>query len=151
MEGGIAYAVFIVGLVFCAVGFVLYVAGGETGGSRVSPGVAILIWLAITNVVVWLAARPDGIADKQFAGELCGAEAVLLFSISLVLATLLPGIEKAFGGLDRVAAWHRRSAETGLVVLAGHRLLVTAAGDRFASSTGKALGSVALAGILVLS
>ena len=126
-------------------------AGGQTRGSRLSPGVVILAGLAIANIGIWFAARPDGIAGKQFAGEVCGAEAVLLFSISLALSTLLPPVEKAFGGLDRVVAWHRRCAVAGLAVLAGHRLLVTASGDPFASSAGKALGSIALAGIVLLS
>jgi predicted ferric reductase len=45
---------------------------------------------------------------------------VLLFSCSLVLATLLCGIERAFGGLDLVAQWHRRTAVAGVVLLAAH-------------------------------
>jgi predicted ferric reductase len=80
-----------------------------------------------------------------------GVEAVLLFSCSLVLATLLTPIERAFGGLDRVATWHRRVAVAGLVVLVGHVALITSSPDPYETSFGHALGDVALLGILFLS
>ena len=51
---------------------------------------AILATIATGNIVLWLAARPSGEPGRRFYGELCGAEAVLLFSCALVLATLLP-------------------------------------------------------------
>ncbi|MGO9495211.1 MAG: hypothetical protein ACLQA5_00610 [Solirubrobacteraceae bacterium] len=54
--------------------------------------------VALANIVLWLLARPNGQPTGRFIGELCGAEAVLLFSCSLVLATLLAPIERAFGG-----------------------------------------------------
>src|ERR1700761_4531859 len=73
-------------------------------------GVAALTIIALANVVVWVAARPADQPTARFVGEVCGAEAVLLFSCSLVLATLLTPIQRAFGGLDRVAVWHRRAA-----------------------------------------
>ena len=77
-------------------------------------GVTLLAVVALANIVLWLLARPDGQPTGRFIGELCGAEAVLLFSCSLVLATLLAPIERAFGGLDRVALWHRRAAIGGV-------------------------------------
>ena len=43
-------------------------------------GPAILGAVALGNVVIWLAARPAGEPTGRFIGELCAAEAVLLFS-----------------------------------------------------------------------
>lgn len=87
-------------------------------------------------------ARPGGQPLGRFLGELCGAEAVLLFSCSLVLATLLASIERAFGGLDRVAVWHRRAAVPGVLLLIPHVALVSSAPDRYATSLGHALGDI---------
>ncbi len=59
-------------------------------------GVTLLAVVALANIVLWLLARPNGQPTGRFIGELCGAEAVLLFSCSLVLATLLAPIERTF-------------------------------------------------------
>jgi predicted ferric reductase len=115
------------------------------------PGPALLAAIAVANVALWLAARPDGESTGRFAGELFGVEAVLLLSCALVLATLLPAVERAFDGLDRVAVWHRRCAVAGVSLLAGHLALVTSPPDSRATSLGNGLGVVALAGLLVLS
>ena len=113
-------------------------------------GVAALTIVALANVVVWVAARPSGQPTARFVGEVCGAEAVLLFSCSLVLATLLTPIERAFGGLDRVAVWHRRAAVAGLALLIPHVGLVGSAPDHYATSLGSALGDVAIVGLVFL-
>ena len=114
-------------------------------------GVAALVIVAVAYSVLWVLARPGGQPLGRFLGELCGAEAVLLFSCSLVLATLLALIERAFGGLDRVAVWHRRAAVAGVVLLIPHVALVSSAPDRYATSLGHALGDIALIGLLVLA
>ena len=114
-------------------------------------GVAAVVGVAVANIVLWLLARPDGQPAGRFFGELCGAEAVLLFSISLVLATLLPPIERAFGGLDRVARWHRHAAVGGVLLLIPHVALVGSAADPYATSLGHALGDIALVGLLILA
>ncbi len=114
-------------------------------------GAAALVTVAVANVVVWVVARPAGQPGGRFAGELCGSEAVLLFSCALVLATLLTPIERAFGGLDRVALWHRHAAVAGVLLLIPHVALVGSAPDRYVTSLGKALGDVALVGLLVLA
>jgi predicted ferric reductase len=116
-----------------------------------TPGGVALVAVAIGNVVLWIAARPPGQPTARFAGELCGAEAVLLFSCTLVLATLLPAIERVFSGLDRVAVWHRRTATAGVLLLIPHWALATSAPDRYATGIGPGLGDVALLGLLVLS
>jgi predicted ferric reductase len=113
--------------------------------------VAALTIVATSNVVIWVTARPKGEPSGRFLGELCGAEAVLLFSCALVLATLLSFIERAFGGLDRVAVWHRRVAVAGVLLLVPHVALVTSPPDRYATALGQALGDVALAGLAILA
>lgn len=107
--------------------------------------------IAVGNIVLWVVARPDGVPAGRFVGELCGAEAVLLFSSALVLATLHSPIERAFGGLDRVALWHRRGAEAGVLLLIPHVALVGSAPDPYATSFGHGLGDVALAGLVILA
>jgi hypothetical protein len=113
-------------------------------------GPAVLAAVAVGYPVVWLLAAPAGQPAGLFAGEICGAEAVLLFSCSLVLLTLLPFIEHAFGGLDRVVVWHRRVAFAGFALLVAHVALITSTPDPFETTLGHALGDVALAGLLVL-
>lgn len=114
-------------------------------------GVVALAAVGFGNVLLWLLARPAGEPAGRFLGELCGAEAVLLLSCSLVLATVLPPIERAFGGLDRVAQWHRRVAVTGVVLLVPHLALVTTPLSPYTTALGQALGQVALAGLVFLS
>jgi predicted ferric reductase len=114
-------------------------------------GVVALVVVAVAFPVLWVLARPGGQPLGRFLGELCGAEAVLLFSCSLVLATVLAPIERAFGGLDRVAVWHRRAAVVGVLLLVPHVALVSSAPDRYATSLGHALGDIALIGLLVLA
>jgi predicted ferric reductase len=130
-------------------------ADGSRAGSPVAgsgrAGVVALVMVAVAYPVLWELARPGGQPLGRFLGELCGAEAVLLFSCSLVLATLLAPIERAFGGLDRVAWWHRRAAVAGVLLLIPHVALVSSTPDRYATSLGHVLGDIALIGLLVLA
>ena len=114
------------------------------------PGPGILVALAALYPVAWIIARPRGQPTLRFA-ELCGAEGLLLLSCTLVLATLLPPIERAFGGLDRVAIWHRRAATTAVVLLVPHVALVGSSPDRYETTLGHGLGDVALIGLLVVT
>lgn len=114
-------------------------------------GGAALVAVAVANVALWVAARPAGQPTGRFLGEICGAEAMLLFSCTLVLATLLPAIERAFSGLDRVVVWHRRTATAGVLLLIPHWALATSSPDRYATGIGPGLGDLALLGLLVLT
>ena len=114
-------------------------------------GAALLVAVAVAYPALWLLARPSGEPTARFIGEVCGAEAVLLLSCSLVLATLLPPIERAFSGLDRVAIWHRRAATAAVLLLVPHVALVTSPPDPYATALGHGLGDVALLGLLVVT
>jgi len=116
-----------------------------------TPGGVALVTVAVANVVLWFVSRPPLQPTGRFIGEICGAEAVLLFSCTLLLATLLPVIERAFSGLDRVVVWHRRTATAGLLLLVPHWALATSSPDSYATGIGPLLGDLALLGLLVLS
>jgi predicted ferric reductase len=120
-------------------------------GRGSSIGIGALAAVALGNLALWIAARPVGEPTGRYVGEFCGAEAVVLLSCALVLATLIPSIERAFGGLDRVAVWHRRVATTGVLLLVPHLALVGSPADPYATSLGKALGDVAVIGLLFLT
>jgi predicted ferric reductase len=114
-------------------------------------GAAVLVAVAVAYPALWLLARPSGEPTSRYTGEICGAEAVLLLSCALVLATLLPSIERAFSGLDRVAVWHRRAATAAVLLLVPHIALVTSTPDPYETTLGHGLGDVALLGLLVVT
>ena len=112
----------------------------------------MLVGLAIGYVAFWLvgtaATRSRQAASSQ---SYAAPKAVFLLSCSLVLAAVLSPVERAFGGLDRVAVWHKRVATTAVLLLVPHVALVTSAPDPYETSFGHALGDVALVGLLVLT
>jgi predicted ferric reductase len=116
-----------------------------------SPGVVALGALVLGSVALWVLARPDGQPTGRYLGEFFGVEAVLLFSCALVLATLLGFIERAFGGLDRVAQWHRRVAVAAVVLMVLHPTIAGTTPVPDLSTVGKGLGSVAMAGLVFLA
>jgi predicted ferric reductase len=118
---------------------------------RLSTGAVALIAVATLFPIVLILGRPSGQPTSRFVAELCGAEAVLLLSCGLVLATILTPIERAFGGLDRVAVWHRRVAVAAVVLLVPHVALVGSSADPYETTLGHGLGDVALLGILVVT
>ena len=115
-----------------------------------SPGEVALVAVAAGNLVLSALARPAGQPTGRYIGEVLGVEALLLFSCALVLATVLPFVERAFRGLDRVAVWHRRVAVAGLLLLVPHDALASSTVDRYATSLGSGLGVVSLLGLLFL-
>jgi predicted ferric reductase len=97
---------------------------------------------------LWLVGRPGGQSGRSYAGQLLGAESVLLLSIGLVLISTLPWVEEWFDGIDRAAIWHRRVAITGLILLAPHILLSSSPQG---TSLGGPLGVVGAIGLVVLA
>lgn len=106
----------------------------------------VSIWALVVGLAaLWLLARPAGQDSASYAGQLLGAEAVLLWSIGLVLISTLPFVEDWFDGIDRAAIWHRGVAIAGLVVLVPHMLLATSEQGRAG-----ALGVISVVGVSVL-
>jgi predicted ferric reductase len=134
-------------------------AQGATGPRIPSPtragsrfvGPAAVVAAAVGYAALWLAERPAGQPTARFLGEVCGAEAILLLSCSLVLIALVPYGERWFGGFDRVVVWHRGAAVAGVLLLVPHLALVTSSPDPNETGFGHALGDVALLGLLVLT
>ena len=116
-----------------------------------SLGVVLLGIVVIGNVALWALARPVGQPPGRYIGEFLGVEAVLLFSCALVLATLFGVIERAFGGLDRVAIWHRRVSVAGVVLMIVHPVFAGSGPVLNSSAVGRGLGSIAFLGLLALT
>ena len=116
-----------------------------------SAGVVVLAIVVLGSLVVWVVARPSGQPTGRYAGEFFGVEAVLLFSCTLVLATLFSFIEHAFGGLDRVAQWHRRTAVAAVVLMVVHPVFAGSTPVPDVSQVGLSFGSMALLGLVILA
>jgi predicted ferric reductase len=110
-------------------------------------GTGTVVALPVALAGLWLVARPGDEPVALFAGQLIGAEAVLLFSIGLVLVSTLPWVEHWFDGIDRAAIWHRRLAIVGTLLLPLHVLVTQANGTTF----GVPLGAVGLFGLAGLA
>ena len=116
-----------------------------------SAGVVALAVVVLGSLVLWIFARPADQPTGRYTGEFLGVEAVLLFSCTLVLATLLPFIERSFGGLDRVALWHRRTAVAAVLLMVLHPLFAGSTPVPDASQVGRKLGSLAMLGLVILA
>lgn len=79
---------------------------------------------------------------RPSVGELAGAESIPLLSWLLVLATVPPALEPAFGGLDREVAWHRRTALAGMLLVVPHVLLAGSPPSPDATRLGNGLGTL---------
>ncbi len=114
-------------------------------------GTSVLALVVVANLLVWVIVHPGDQPWGRYLGEVLGAEAVLLFSCALVLATVLTVIERAFGGLDRVAQWHRHTAVGGVVLMLLHPVLAGLTPVPHVSQVGLAFGSLAMLGLVLLS
>lgn len=108
-------------------------------------GPATIVLLVAAYALLWLLARPAGEDGGSYLGQALGAEAVLLFTIALVLISTLPWVEAWFDGIDRAAIWHRRVAITGLALLVPH--LALAHGEPGHGGPGGGLGAIAIIGL----
>jgi len=114
-------------------------------------GTSLLAIVVVANLLLWVLLHPADQPWGRYVGEIVGVEAVLLLSCSLVLATLLPVVERAFDGLDRVARWHRYTAVTGVVIMLVHPTLAGLTAVPDVSQVGLKLGSLAMLGLVLLS
>ncbi|WP_433603965.1 ferredoxin reductase family protein [Dactylosporangium sp. CA-139114] len=85
-------------------------------------GPAGVLAVAGLFAVLWLVVGPGDGGWLSFAGQLAGAEAVLLMAAAIVLISVLPAVESWFDGIDRAAIWHRRLSVTGMVLVIPHVL-----------------------------
>jgi predicted ferric reductase len=108
-------------------------------------GPLTVIALVAALGLLWAVARPPGLATSSYVGQFAGAEAILLFSIGLVLISTLPWVEAWFDGIDRAAIWHRRVAITALLLLIPHITLSSSRGGG-----GGSLAIVSTVGIVAL-
>jgi hypothetical protein len=106
--------------------------------------------VAAGNMALWLLARPPGQPGERYVGEICGVEAVLLFSCALMLTTLFCNRARVRRPRPRggVASPRRR----GGAGVAGPALGADHLGpDPFETGVGHGLGDVALLGLISLS
>ncbi len=117
-------------------------------------GPAIVIVTSVAYLLFWVAARPADQPGLRYVGEMLGAQAVLMFSMALVLVTLIPAIESAFNGMDRVALWHKYLAVAGVVLMLVHPAFASSEplpGLSSLTVLGIGLGSLAQLGLLLLA
>ena len=111
-----------------------------------------IIALVILNIVVWFVFPPvnDGRENfaRQYAGEIIGANNIILMACSLFLSTRPKWAEKYFGGLDKMYLTHRHTGTAAFLLIFVHVLTVPI------STTGWALGNylavIAFAGIVII-
>ena len=84
----------------------------------------VIIALVILNIVVWLVFPPvnDGRENfaRQYAGEIIGANNIILMACSLFLSTRPKWAEKYFGGLDKMYITHRRTGTAAFLLIFAH-------------------------------
>ncbi|HLO34209.1 MAG TPA: ferric reductase-like transmembrane domain-containing protein [Anaerolineales bacterium] len=109
-----------------------------------------IIALVILNIVVWLVFPPvnDGRPNflRQYAGEVIGSNNIILMACSLFLSTRPKGLEKYFGGLDKMYLTHRHTGTAAFLLILVHVLTVpiTTTGWRL----GNYLAVIAFTGIV---
>jgi hypothetical protein len=104
--------------------------------------------LVLVYAVLWYLYRPSSGITLSYLGEILGVEAIVFMAAwSMAMVTVLPGMEDAYGGLDRQLAWHRRTAVIGTILMIAHQQ-ITFGGLR--SGVGGNLANVSFYGILAL-
>jgi predicted ferric reductase len=113
-------------------------------------GNLVIIALVILNVIVWLVFPPvnDGRPNflRQYAGEVIGANNIILMACSLFISTRPKWAEKYFGGLDKMYITHRHTGTAAFLLIFVHVLTVpiTTTGWRL----GNYLAVIAFTGIV---
>lgn len=111
-----------------------------------------IIVLLILNIVVWFVFPPenDGRANfaRQYAGEILGANNIILMACSLFISTRPKWAEQYFGGLDKMYLTHRHTGTAAFLLIFVHVLTVPI------TTTGWALGNylavIAFTGIVTI-
>lgn len=116
------------------------------------PGIPLgpLVGVAVNvlYLVAWIVARPATGFTPSYISQILGVQAIVFFVWSLLVNTVLPGLEWLYGGLDQQVKWHRYAAIAGFVAIVVHR--VVAPVDAPASQLGQNLGGLAGIGLVIL-
>jgi len=117
---------------------------------RKNIGNLTIIALVILNIIVWLVFPPenDGRPNflRQYAGEVIGANNIILMACSLFLSTRPKWAEKYFGGLDKMYITHRRTGTAAFLLIFAHVLTVPISITGW--QLGNYLGVIAFTGIV---
>ena len=112
----------------------------------------VIVLLVILNIVVWLVFPPidDGRENflRQYAGEVIGANNIILMACSLLLSTRPKWAEEYFGGLDKMYVTHRHTSTAALLLIFVHVLTVPISLDW---RLGNYLAVVAFTGIVSIA
>ena len=104
------------------------VYGDSISMMKRSIGNWIIISLVVLNVIVWFVFPPinDGRPNfaRQYAGEIIGANNIILMACSLFLSTRPRWAEPYFGGLDKMYVTHRHTSTAALLLIFVHVLTV---------------------------
>jgi len=111
-----------------------------------------IIVLVILNIVVWFAFPPvnDGRENfaRQYAGEIIGANNIILMACSLFLSTRPKWAEPYFGGLDKMYLTHRHTGTAAFLLIFAHVLTVPITTSGWA--LGNYLAVIAFTGIVTI-
>lgn len=104
------------------------------------------------NLALWIVVPPadDGsrsVFARQVFGEAIASTVVLLFAMTLVLATRARFLEPYFGGLDKLYRAHRNAGQVGMLLLIVHVALTP---WRLTPGGGVPAGLIAFVGFLIL-
>jgi predicted ferric reductase len=109
-----------------------------------------IVVLVILNLAIWFVFPPenDGRENfaRQYAGEIIGANNIILMACSLFLSTRPKWAEKYFGGLDKMYLTHRRTGTAAFLLIFLHVLTVPITTSGWA--LGNYLAVIAFAGIV---
>lgn len=115
-------------------------------------GNLVIVGLVLLNIIIWLVFPPvnDGRENfvRQWAGEIIGANNIILMSVSLFLSARPKWVEKYFGGLDKMYVTHRRTSTTALLLIFVHVLTVPISTDW---KLGNYLAVIAFTGIVSIA
>jgi predicted ferric reductase len=111
-----------------------------------------IVVLVILNIAVWLVFPPvnDGRENfvRQYAGEIIGANNIILMACSLFLSTRPKWAEKYFGGLDKMYLTHRHIGTAAFLLIFVHVLTVPISTSGW--TLGNYLAVIAFAGIVTI-
>lgn len=120
----------------------------RAGTRRIPSGPIGALVINVIFLVAWIVERPATGFSRSFIGEVFGVQAIVLFSWSMVMVTIVPGLESMYGGLNKQVQWHRYAATAGLVCFIVHGILTQEGAT--SSQLGKSLGSLAAIGLVLL-